>query len=268
MGRVDLMTATQEQKNQIYGYIRRALKSSPVDIVDADGLDSQDMRQHLSGEGIMVKTTKPMQAGQTLWERKPGQEVPASVFSFLAQVERQLNEDGSVTENEQGNALSGSRTLGEVNLVNQQSQINRAWAARQTSLGFQRLVRVFEEVARRWDTEPTVVDVFGTRLPVNDPDKEESWTSQMYLEPADVLIDSQSLTPQDDAQKGAQKLAQLDQLTPFVGQGVNREWFIRERLKAIGVKDSAEATAPEPAPDPMEQIMGMVGGGGGQPAMA
>lgn len=260
MGRIDLMTGTQEQKNQLRGYLRLVLANPPVDLIDPYGVDEDDVRAWRRGDETHVKTTKPMTKDRVYWDRKPGMDAPSTLFQFDQDLDRQLNEDGGTSEIDRGNVLSEQRTLGEVQQVQAASQMNRAWAAKQAAIGFSRVVKVFEEVARRWDTEPAQIDVFGTKVNVNDPMKPESGADQLYFEPAEATIDSQSLTPQDDAVKGARRRAELDAFAPYVGTLVKPEWFIRERLKTIGVKDPEEAMMqPDPLQGAVQQLVGQQG---------
>jgi hypothetical protein len=91
------------------------------------------------------------------------------------------------------------------------------------------------------DRAPLRLDVYGMNYTVNDVEDPDSMIERWLEEPSIVIIDAQSLRRADGQMKSAQRLAQLEQLAPHVGAGIDPVWFVTEKLKAIGESDPREA---------------------------
>lgn len=242
MGRIPMQMAMQEALNDLEAYLRKQLKQPDFTLLDSQSLDPSDLQRVISGDiPNYVRVLKPVIQGmQNPAVRVSSTGIHQAVIYLQEMYERQFTADSGTTEFDRGMQAQSSRTLGENQLVDARGGVQASWSELQLAKFYQRSIEKVFYIASRVDRSPVPIDVFGTNYTVNGDDP-DSMIQAWLEEPSVVVIDAQSLRRQDGQMKTAQRLAQLNELAPHVGMGIDPVWFVTEKLKAIGESDPREA---------------------------
>jgi len=259
-GRIVMQMSTQEGLNDIEAHLRKVLKSPTFDIVDVTQLNTDDLRRVNAGDyNVKVRLDTPRPDAPP-YIRVPGAEVAQTILALRDMYERQFNADSGTTDFDRGNLTTEKRTLGENQLLDSRSQNQQAWGAVQAVKMHQRSVETCLSIAKEYDRDPMLVDIFGQNVPINDPAEPRSWLSAFLEEPSNILISDQQLRARDQDAQRQKRMAELDSLFPLVQAGyINPQKWTEEKLKAAGEQDPQD-WAPQPVAAGPEM--------GGDPSMA
>jgi hypothetical protein len=243
MGRIPMQMAMKEALNDLEGYLRKQLKQPDFTLLDSQSLDPQDLQRVISGDvPNYVRVMKPViQVMTNPAVRVCSTGIHQAVIYLQEMYERQFTADSGTTEFDRGMQASSQRTLGENQLVDARGGVQASWSELQLAKFYQRSIDKLFYIAAMVDRAPLRLDVYGMNYTVNDAEDPDSMIERWLEEPSIVIIDAQSLRRADGQMKSAQRLAQLEQLAPHVGAGIDPVWFVTEKLKAIGESDPREA---------------------------
>lgn len=236
IGRIDLLVADQESLNEGERRIRAEMRRSGFDIVPPDYLNSDQIARVASGEaGVVVPSERPLEQGETGYERVPGGEVSATTLKAMEMREQNFIANSGVSELDMGQDVDGADTLGEVQLVDQRGKTQSNWSVFQTAMFFQRCVNVFEKVAMVGDDEPVMLNVLGSNVLFNDPENPALMINQWLQEPSDVTVSEEALLKGDAERERMAKTQRLMSIGDLVQGGmVDPNWWAEERMKALG----------------------------------
>jgi hypothetical protein len=258
IGRIMLQMQIQEEMNRLERKMSRVSRRSHADIVDVEQVDAKDLEQYRRGDADVLKAKTAPLNNRKPFERIPAPEVSQTDLARYQQLEGQLNEGASVTEQDRGQATTERRTATEIGILDQKSQQQASWSKRQAAKFYVRAVEKVMYIGQQFDRDPVEVDVFQANVLLNDPSIPESYLEHFLAEPSQVLIDEGALEFQDTQQKQSIRLAQLDSIAELVQMGIiDAIWYAEQKLTAIGEKDPDSAIR-QPA-------MGMPGQPGMQP---
>jgi len=243
MGRIAFQMSTQESLNDIEAYLRKQLKQPDFTLIDAQAMDPQDLQKVIAGNiPAYVRITKPLVSGMSAPAiRVPSAGVAQAIVALQDIAERQFTTDSGVTEHERGQFSDSKRTLGENQLVDERGGVQASWSELKAAEMYRDVIRKVFHIGVLVDRAPTQVDIFGRNYIINNPAEPASMIDAVCEEPSVILIDEQTLRRTDATKQGAERLAALSQIEPYVGNGIDPVWFIEEKLKAIGEKDPREA---------------------------
>lgn len=237
-GRIIMQMSTQEGLNDIERHLRKALKSPSFDIVDVTQLNTDDLRRINAGDtNVKVRLDTPRPDAPP-YIRVPGMEVAQTILALKEMYERQFNADSGTTDFDRGNLQSEERTLGENQLLDARSKNQQAWGAIQATKMHQRSVETCLKIAKDYDKDPLLIDVFGTNIPLNVPEDPRSWLTNFLEEPSHVLISDQSLRARDQDAERQRRQQSLAMLAPLLQMGlISPQKYAEEMLKAAGEQD-------------------------------
>ena len=242
IGRVVMQMPTQEMLNQHERRQRLEVQhGGGYDLVHEESVDSEALARVEQGEaGVTVRVTAPMskEMGPPVM-RIPNRDMSSVLANEFARLTQQFHMEAGISELDSGNLTSQSRTLGEVQLLQNKSDVRSNWASLKMIEFYQRAFRIALQVAKVGDVDPLKIDFGGVPVDVNTDDV--TMISQFIPDHFDVLIDQKDLTKQDDALKKAQERQDLMSLAPFIGNVIDPKWFATELLKSLGVEDIQEA---------------------------
>lgn len=264
IGRIGLQMSTQEALNDLERYVRRLLKQPGFRMIDMSQIHPEDARRIVSGNfPENVRFTPPNTPSPAPPAMMVGGAEAGAWLQFAWSVlERQYSTDSGQSDFERGNLSSDQRTLGENQLLDARSQVQGAWSELQAQKMHVRNVERALHIAGIGDRLPTVLDVFGFNVPVNESGVPQSYISAFLEERSRVVIDVQKLSQGDVERERAQRVANLQMLREFVGVGIDPNWYLQEILKAAGEADPKEAmggAAQQAAPSVNEAGMPMAG---------
>jgi hypothetical protein len=258
VGRIELQMADQEARNQIERYMHYFLSQYPVDIIDAENLDENDVKLHRAGRPTPIKMMgKP---DHNVWQRIAAEEPPQSILQYMGIIDKDLTTSSGITDADRGNLNPTQRTATENQLIDQRSQTQSGWDLMQTTLYFTDLVQKVVAVGAIFDTDPVSLDIDGQMIPFNNPAQPASFLQHFLKDESMCLVDVQELDAGEAKAEKAQKLQLYNQLIPFAEQGlINPTVLVEKILKAIGERDpdqwltdQAKSQAPQPAASPVD----------------
>lgn len=244
IGRVIMQTADEEILNIMEGWMTYVLKRPAFDAVDLSSVDARSWNDYQRGLSHVVGITGG-DATKAI-QRVPGMELPASFMELRNWYEQQFNADSGTTDYDRGGMPEGDRTKYEVGQALARSDIPKAWSRKQALAFYRRTTMTLLELAKRFDRDPVMVDVFGYDILVNDPADPRIWLSEVLAEESDVKISEDSIDIEASEMRRAKRLAELRELREagLVGTTVDPVWYTEEMLRAIGEKDPKEAMVP------------------------
>ncbi len=248
VGRIPMQMPTQEALNEIEAHLRACARARPVDVWDSTFIDPTDFAQVQAGKSGVVRSIKPLAAGQVPLTRIPAEEISGSAMGYLQYLQAEFNEASGTNEYDRASRPDGDITATEVNEIQAKSARQSGWSDKQTDKFAVRTVIAVLDAAALGDTDPMTLDVFGTNVPINDPKQPDSALAGFLEEPSRTLIREGSLQYSDAQREGAQRLGQLQALQPLVGATVSVERFTEETLRAIGEEDPRSWMQAPPAP--------------------
>jgi hypothetical protein len=96
-------------------------------------------------------------------------------------------------------------------------------------------VRKLLQVAKRFDTCPTTIDVFGQNVLINDPRDPRSMISNFLEEPSKVVIGLDAVRMTDAETEKLRRMQVLERLAPYAQAGaIPIAWLVREMITAAG----------------------------------
>lgn len=248
-GRISILLADEEALNDAERRARYESKRHGFDIA-SDVLNPDDLERINSGEAaVIVRQDQPLPAGYELFTRVPGGESSNTLQAELERLDRNFIRNSGVTDLEMGGDVQGAETLGEVQLVDARSKTQGNWTVFQTAKYFERVVEKVMKIAALGDEDPTVLDIFGSNIPINTGEQ-GSAIAEWLMEPSNIIVSEESLMKTDAVRETQQKLQTLEPLAPLVQAGiVDPMWYAEQTIKAAGY-DPKEALAQQ---QPMQQ---------------
>lgn len=215
-GGVFTLMAVQEMINQMERYAVNVMKKGPIDLWRLNALESQDINDYVAGKnnGNITVTDESIEDIKNYLLRIDGAKLSPDNAMSQEHYERVFSETAGLSEVDRGNTSEQTKTLGELNLVQDQTATNRAFDDRQVTEGLARDVEVFFEVARLFDKAPVMVNYTmpdGSRRnpTINDPQDPRMSAANLLAQYSRVKIDPGSLTFSDARSKRLKKLQDL-----------------------------------------------------------
>lgn len=255
IGRVALQMHVQEALNRREKRANAVSKRGAVDIINASALDEKDMKRWAAGEDIPIKTTGAFEPGKLPWLRIPAEEISQTEFALLERYERKMNTASGQSELSSGNLNPQKRTLGENQLLVQQSAPQMEWSDLQATRMHIRICEKAIKIMRKFDRDPVFVPFEGYQILLNDPEDPNTWMDHMFAQPSECIIGAESLRARDKTRENAERQALLESLAPHVNpaasQIVDPEWFVSQKILATGENDpKSKMVAPPMMPPP------------------
>ena len=235
IGRIALQMQDQEALNDVERYLRKVLKSPSFDIVDVTMLDTDDLRRVSAGDqNVKVKMTSN-KANAVPYYRIPSAEAANTILALKEMYETNISQSSGTTDFDRGTQPSKTRTLGENMMVREDGQVQSGRTERQAAELHRSTCEKVLKIANVIDRDPLMLDIFGYNVPINEPSEPMSYIQNFLAEESEVIVDEAAIQKKDLMRERAQRLQELQVLTPFVGPGmVSPQWFIEEHIKAIG----------------------------------
>lgn len=242
IGRIFEMRSDAEALHSLEQTIREVAENgAPIDILYDAGLDVPDLELAQIHKQRFVRSRSPLDKNP--WARIPGQEVGQDLWSLVNYYHQRFGVSGGVSDLDTASRGQGDKTATQVaeeaNRLNQNMTRTVAMMLR-----FQRReVECARLAAKVGDRHPTEIEVFDSPVTVNQPGVPESWLSEWFEKPADVLIDQTAMTVEEDRLQSAFRLTYLDRLAELAskldqqGMVVDRKWLLEEYIKAGGKDD-------------------------------
>jgi hypothetical protein len=259
-GRVFSEGASSEFLNQIQVAWKRQLGSSKRMIeINADRLDKGDLNLWKEGKTEIVKVIDAIEGSAI--EYHAAQPVDPNILAALQYARGQYRSASNLSDMDRGQMASRRVSATEVDTLQSITNANRTSEVESITSFIRRLAEKVFEIGKVWDSAPLVVDIMGSEVTINDPAEPNSRLSLVFDESEyRVLVDSDSLTANDDRTKKAMALAELRELEPFAQAGtIPIEKLARRKLEIMG-EDPSEWNigGPPKAQSPLPQQ-------GGQP---
>jgi hypothetical protein len=235
VGRILLQMPTAEAINEVERYMRDSLAKPPIDLVDTNQLNQDDLARYVRGEkGPPIRFQNNPASGKA-FERIPGMDAQNTVLQWSNMLERQYNTDSGQSELDRGNQLAETRTLGEAELMANRSSVQGVWSKLQAVKFHQRKFMKALEIAARFDRDPIELDIFGYNIKVNDPEEPASTITNFLADRSKCVISEDALEFQDLNIQRSQKTQELVSMSDLVqAHLVDPTWWAEERLKALG----------------------------------
>lgn len=238
IGSLDLQLAGEEMRSALFKYIKLMLeRGSGFDVVDTSRLEPDALEDWKSGKLLpLIPITG---AGDKniaqLHQRVPAQDIPAGVYNFLQILDRESASQSGNSEADRANPTSGQRTLGEINTIQQGSDIQTQWRRRQWARYLERLFEKVVKVAGKFHVQPLLVDVEKRNVLLNDPENPSSAIEVWLQEPSRINVNEDTLVHEDASIK-AQR--QITLWMPFLQDPYMRPLEVRKKvLEAMGEKE-------------------------------
>jgi hypothetical protein len=244
-GRISLLLAGEESINEAERAMRSEMRRVGFDVV-TDALNVDDLDRVNDGEhGVVARLDRPLATGEQPHVRIPGGEIQQTALVYLEHLDKQFTADSGVTDLDRGSDVEGAETLGEVQLTDARSKTQSNWSVYQTAKYFQRVVEKVLKIAAVGDLDPTILDIFGNNIPINDETQPASMIEAWLEEPSNIIISEEALLKNDAEQESVRKMNKLAAIQPFT----DPMWFGEEMIKAAGYD-------PKEAMGQMGQAMG------------
>lgn len=264
LGQVRMTRMDAEAIHSLERSIREnAENGGSVDILYEQGLDPEDFQAAINRRQRFVRAVTPMESQP--FYRIPTQDTGADLWRMLDYYQQRFGASGSVADLDYATGSSGNKTATQIAEESNRLNQNMSWAVTMMRKFQTREVQISRVVAMIADRHPTFVNVLGTRLQVNNPSDPESWLSEWFAEPADVVIDTKAMTIDEDRLQSAYRLTYLTQLAQLAsqadpkGQIVDRKWLISEYIKAGGTDDVEKALLDQSSSNMMALPQGPLG---------
>jgi hypothetical protein len=234
-GVMDAIFSDMETINDVERSLRSETRRVGFDIVASDYLDEEQLGNVIAGKpGMVVPTERPLQQGESPYERVPAGEISQTTFAYWQNAKDSFRANAGVSELEQGQDVEGADTLGEVQLVDQRSKTQGNWTVFQTARFFQRVVDAWSSVVLLGDDCPALIDVMGINVEVNNGDPRMALT-EWFSEPSDVIVSTEEILKGDTERERQNKIARLNALLPELQAGIiDPVKYTEEKLKALG----------------------------------
>jgi hypothetical protein len=248
VGRIPLLMAGQEALNQAERYMREAMKRPGFTMVGAELFEESDFERVINGEGGIIRTKRPLAAGELIAQFVPGEEVSQTTLAYMQLLEKDFTANAGVTEFDRGSNPDQARTLGENQLVDERSKVQASWSALQAAKMHRRAVEVGLKIAAIGDNDPVMLAVDGNTVPINDPSDTRLSIANFLAEPSRVIVSVESLAKNDMLREQQMATQKLMGLQPLVGQTIDPIWWTDELLKANGYDPAEAKLEPQPVP--------------------
>lgn len=232
-GSIDYLIAGQEGLNQVERNMNAEIQRPGFDLMSPDLLTPEDIERVEKGEpGAVVRTERPLEAGEAAYQRVPAGEVSQTTLAVYQMRKEAFMAKAGISNLDRGQDIEGADTLGEVQLADSRSSKKKSRTVFQTALFFQRNVEVFCQVARLGDTDPISLDVMGSSVLFNDPQNPQMAISEWLKDDSDIVVSEEALTKGDAAQERLEKIQRISifDADPLV----DPVWRTEEKLKAAG----------------------------------
>lgn len=240
IGRVSMQMCTQELINDIERYLRISMQQGPpVDVYDPSHFDPDSIARWKAGDqGAALEIADSIVDDvRTAFTRLPGKEVPQGVLALLNVAEKQYTADSNLSELDRGSITRSRRTLGEIAILQNAVDLNASLVGQMAVEFLQDAVRHTFMVGAHGDRQPIEMEVFGQSVVFNQPDVPRSRIANFLTGNLDVIIDLEATTAQDEDEKSAQRVQQLQALAPLVGVNVDPGKWRDEILAAMGERN-------------------------------
>jgi len=266
IGRILLQMATQEARNELEDRMRKtALEGAGKDLVNLGMLDDDSRKAYQrnpSGTNTLYFSGGDP-GGRPPFERIQDREVSATLMNYIQLLDRELNADSGSTDFDRGSNPSANRTLGENQLVDARSAVPKAWSRLAAQRMMISAIEKTFEIAKIFDTDKMLLDVYGDNIAINDPTQPASAIAGFLEEPSRIMLDTAAFEIGDSDQKMLRELQLIDQLGPLIGPVVDPYKVAEEKLLAMNknprdgwisvqTQGPVQGTAPNPNIGQME----------------
>lgn len=184
-------------------------------VLNQDGISRKDIAQvkaALDGKGkmprIVLRRTK-LDNKVAAVEVVQGDEIPEGTMEMLQMMIGELRAISGINDARRGQSISGEHTLGEAEIIDQQSDGISGQAAWATAQGMQMCIQKVGLVARQFDDDPLyVAGDWGNAL-INDPEDPAMAASELFAEDSIVEVAEDELFGATHDRKTERKIAVL-----------------------------------------------------------
>ena len=260
-GRVANSIATESMANEVLRSIRSTVSSGKgATVVHADALDMSDVTRWASGEeNVFIRQTK--QVKEPPMTRVPAAEIPPSNLQYLSMLDRQYADESIVTDLDKGVPMSRRTTATEVDYLVGVSNANKTYETQQIAEFMRELATKILMIGGKFDRSTFHVEQYRNEVAINTSDPRSTLGAIINQEHYEVLVDTDSLTANDDRLKRALRLSELRELAPLVGQTISPQEYTSLIIEALDL-DKSLIIQQQPA---MPQMGGGIPDPGGQP---
>lgn len=253
IGRVIMQMAEQEARNKIEAALLKSAQDYGYDIVNTDRIDKLDYEKgRRNGSTHFYAKSAAPGDNQPAIDRIAAREISNTAMQLMYDLDKQLNAMSGTNDLERGNLTQQTRTLGEIQLLDQRSQQTRSRMLRQTALMYVRAIKMWQALAMKYDETPAYVDVFGNNILFNNPNDVRSSFRQLFEEPSEVVINPTSLYGSDYM---AKRQARLTELMMLRGDpSINPLKVAEEIVKTLGDDPSEWVVQPMAMQQPAMNI--------------
>lgn len=240
VGRLSLQRPSEELKQLLIDDLKRIAESGGAQRIFAHGMFTDDNLEDIRNPKSAVSNIvadKPLDGNQRM-EHMVALVPPIPTNPALEKLDaimtREQTQASGLSETQRGYIPERKEHATTMALMAQAGLANSSSETFATIRFFHGMVDMVMGIARDYDTEPVRLNVFGEQVLFNDPQQPRSQVAEWFEEEAEVVINEQSLTGQDDVAAQSRRSMALDALAPYVDKGVDRRWYVRQRLNVAG----------------------------------
>lgn len=271
VGRVHSMLAAQAQLNKIEDRADQEIAcGGTINLYDSVLMDNSDAAKLRAGAIAPWLGIKSLSKDAPPIMRIPPSPVDGKMIEIWQAWSEEFNGVSGTTELDRGTD-TGNNTLGQDQILQSRSDSAQNRDAVQLVRFYRQIVNLVMRVAKASDDCPVTLKLAGYSIAMNIPGYPESGIDNWIPDELDPLIDTQDMTPGQDAIRKQQRLAGLQLYTPYLGTLVSPEWFMKELITANGddVDEVMSQSQSNQAANPMMGAQGpMMGQQAGMPPNA
>lgn len=232
-GRLDFEFAQEMIDRDILKAKKQALSRPVQDLIDPEIFDDDSqMTAFENGEPVVYVDTSQFE-GREFHHRIGGQEIQYALQNLENKADRTRSATAATSDAERSSYTPGKRSATEASHLAAKAESGKQYLV-------QAILEFHEEIVRthgmmmQYDQHPRLINMAERTYPVNDPSDPRSQLRRWFETPAEVYIDVESITADDDRMETIARREGLKELIPWVQSGVvPAEPFIEDFVKSI-----------------------------------
>lgn len=236
LGSIQNMIAAQDARRAAIEYFQRQLDRQDVDIYDPQAFDPAEYNKILAGEERVQGNLTDL-AGSQVHTSVPGGDIKQGALEYFKIVMDEWNTQSMTADFDRAVMGKTGRSATEWAIMDKRLSMNQALEAYMTAMFQRRAVIRHEQAALLGDYHPRSLAVKQHTVRVNVPGKPESWIGEYVGRPAEVTLNTQAMTADEDE---IRRMAQVEKLVKLAELGlidkgiVDIRWWADALIEASG----------------------------------